>query len=736
MMEFDCELEKKSRFYIRYSDDFLILCKNAEQASDLRGYLCEMLQMLGLELHEEKSCFGIIKNGFDFLGYHFNEKGKQVPIKAEQHLQNSLEQLWLEMKSHPIEQKLEKGLELSRGWQQYYRGERRAAGILELTVTIYGMQKGGIEDYTEIKEQRKTVHNLYEEVTFYLSDLWNNRHMNDMRLYEYEDYFEWREKTELKEISQKEIIPELFACYAKLLAEENTDDYMELMQIYSDIGNYETARQITEKIEKIKSAESRVPKQRLGKGISVEQKMEQAIIVKDINRFMNCFVGREDIYSEELEVNGRRRFEMVSQPLSIQEVRAHLAGERTLATYVQRNNGTAHFLVFDVDISKKILLQHGIESEQFAGYHQKAAAVTKRIILSLQKMGMHGYIEESGYRGYHVWIFFEEWIAVRYINFFSDCILQIIQPEEDILIDVIPNKTHLRPGKPGQAIKLPYGFHSKTGRRSKLLGTDFLEALDIEEYLHNIVSHSLNELKRNINKASRLRIPDSKMQTIEIPEEQMKQYDSSVVAVLQNCNLMKYLYCKAHTTGYLTHGERLSVLYVFGHLGDEGQKFVHTIMEFTVNYQFHVTQRFIDRLPEKPISCTKLREQYKQITAEYGCSCIFRRSKNCYPSPVLHAIKQSREGEGNITIPSSKPMTKEREQKVREEINVAVTVQKKVKRILELKKQRRGLDKSIGKMEFELTEIFDAAGIDCMEIELGMLCRRSTESGKEWYIEI
>lgn len=81
-------------------------------------------------------------------------------------------------------------------------------------------------------------------------------------------------------------------------------------------------------------------------------------------------------------------------------------------------------------------------------------------------------------------------------------------------------------------------------------------------------------------------------------------------------------------------------------------------------------------------------------------------------------------------------MTKEREQKVREEINVAVTVQKKVKRILELKKQRRGLDKSIGKMEFELTEIFDAAGIDCMEIELGMLCRRSTESGKEWYIEI
>ena len=39
----------------------------------------------------------------------------------------------------------------------------------------------------------------------------------------------------------------------------------------------------------------------------------------------------------------------------------------------------------------------------------------------------------------------------------------------------------------------------------------------------------------------------------------------------------------------------------------------------------------------------KLREQYKLITAEYGCSCNFKRTKNCYPSPVLHAIKNSGE---------------------------------------------------------------------------------------------
>lgn len=60
---------------------------------------------------------------------------------------------------------------------------------------------------------------------------------------------------------------------------------------------------------------------------------------------------------------------------------------------------------------------------------------------------------------------------------------------------------------------------------------------------------------------------------------------------------------KAATTGYLSHFERLSVLYVFGHMGDEGKEFVHTVMGFTLNYQYSITQKFITKLPEKPVLC-------------------------------------------------------------------------------------------------------------------------------------
>lgn len=175
---------------------------------------------------------------------------------------------------------------------------------------------------------------------------------------------------------------------------------------------------------------------------------------------------------------------------------------------------------------------------------------------------------------------------------------------------------------------------------------------------------------------------------------------------------------------------------MFGHMGDEGKNFVHTVMKFTLNYQHHITEKFIHRLPEKPISCIKLRDQYKTLTVEYGCSCNFRRTSNCYPSPVLHGIKNADDNVGKITIPTSRTLSKTREKQVCEELNIPKKVQDMSSRILELKKQKRGIDKNIAKLEKEMEKIFDQADIDCMEIEMGLLVRRKTDQGYEWLVEL
>ncbi len=76
------------------------------------------------------------------------------------------------------------------------------------------------------------------------------------------------------------------------------------------------------------------------------------------------------------------------------------------------------------------------------------------------------------------------------------------------------------------------------------------------------------------------------------------------------------------------------------------------------------------------------------------------------------------------------------ERRVFEELNIGKRVQGITAKILEMKKQKRGIDKNIGKLEQELERIFDENGIDCIEVEFGMLVRRKKQQGYEWVVEI
>ena len=368
---------------------------------------------------------------------------------------------------------------------------------------------------------------------------------------------------------------------------------------------------------------------------------------------------------------------------------------------------------------------------------QKAAVQARKIQEELKRMGISGYIEESGYRGYHIWILFTEWISTRYINMLQDAIEgRLDAPPNDITIEFFPNKSKQKGGKAGQVIKLPYGYHVKTGRQSRFLHEDFQRVSEPGHFITHMGKYTNIAVKKILNKV----VPSGKVIVKEnIVDEDISDFgkiSESVELVLKRCNLMRYLCQKARTTGYLSHFERMSILYVFGHMGEEGADFVHKVMGFTLNYQYSVTERFISKLPAKPISCLKLRDQYQKVTAEYGCNCNFNRTKSCYPSPVLHAIKEGENLNSNITVPTSRTLTKEKETQIVEELNISKRVHGITGKILEMKKQRRGIDKNILKLEHELETIFDENGIDCIEVEFGLLVRRKRQQGYEWVVEI
>ena len=74
----------------------------------------------------------------------------------------------------------------------------------------------------------------------------------------------------------------------------------------------------------------------------------------------------------EVMQNGRLGYETVKQPLTAQQIKEHLSGKQTLATFIQRNNNTVKYMVFDIDITKKALAESNGNTALQAEYQQLA----------------------------------------------------------------------------------------------------------------------------------------------------------------------------------------------------------------------------------------------------------------------------------------------------------------------------------------------------------------------------
>lgn len=734
LMDFDWKMEKMTEGYFRYSDDIFVLAENKDK---LQMMLCQAkaeLERLGLNLNEKKSICVSLEEGADFLGYHFSNQGKAIPAKAEENLRERLELMWLTSANLTMKEKMEKALGMIGGWEQYFRERRLPASIIEYAALVYAAK--GKESYLEeLMDNRTKYVNIYKDIAMYLAEVWQEKNQLDLELLEYEQFYQiWSDGHSLL-VGNNGAISELVNFYRKEIIEENRTNAIELMQLYTDMGQYEKAKFWSDKKteEKEKAALLEMNALKEGSPLTVQ------FAPLSIERMMKLFIGREDLYCKEVLGKGNRRsFEMQAIPLSKQTVVEHLKGKETIGTYIQRANATVHYIVVDIDISKKVMLQYSRDSSEYQAYLEKAWNMANKILKAYHEFGLQGYVEYSGCRGYHVWLFFMEWIPVRYANMFCEVLEGKLGALEDgISLEFFPNKTRIKPGKFGQAIKLPYGIHTKTGEQSYFLDAKGKPMEELDSFLDSIATFSVSAIKKVLAAHTESKeIRENK--AVEVNLEEFGDILENISEILKKCNLMRYLCQKALKTSYLTHFERLSVLYVFGHMGESGQEFVHQIMSYTLNYQYNVTERFIKHIPAKPISCVKLREQYKMITAEYGCNCNFRQSKNCYPSPVLHAISHSSDLPEGITLPTSRTFTEAKAKKVIEEMNIHKKSQELATRILEFKKQKRGIDAAIRKVEKELEHIYDNAGIDSLEVEMGLLVRRKTENenGYEWLIEI
>lgn len=158
-------------------------------------------------------------------------------------------------------------------------------------------------------------------------------------------------------------------------------------------------------------------------------------------------IGNPEVYALQKKEGG---YTPVREPLTKAVLRAHRRGEMTVGTYIVHGD-QARTLVFDID------------SPSGAEQREMLAKVRK----VLDDMFLTYFVEYSGSKGYHVWVVAEEMMSAATLYQLG----RGVRNEAELpKLEVFPKQTTVK--DLGNLVKLPGGFHAKTGNANDLLDQD------------------------------------------------------------------------------------------------------------------------------------------------------------------------------------------------------------------------------------------------------------------------
>lgn len=115
----DWFLEQQGLRFVRYADDFVVLCRTRPEAEKALELIRKFLKEMDLEDSPEKTKIRHFSEGFDFLGFTFKNKSIQMRDKSKEKFQNSIRTITI--RSHNLDKKvIEKLNRVIRGTVNYF----------------------------------------------------------------------------------------------------------------------------------------------------------------------------------------------------------------------------------------------------------------------------------------------------------------------------------------------------------------------------------------------------------------------------------------------------------------------------------------------------------------------------------------------------------------------------------------------------------------------------------------
>ena len=119
----DKELAVNGYAFVRYADDFVVLCKKAHDCEKALAIVEDVVEnKLGLKLSPEKTSITSFRKGFDFLGFHFYYNGINIRDKAVEKFKDNIRNNTI--RSHNFDKEVINNLNrIIKGFANYFAAD-------------------------------------------------------------------------------------------------------------------------------------------------------------------------------------------------------------------------------------------------------------------------------------------------------------------------------------------------------------------------------------------------------------------------------------------------------------------------------------------------------------------------------------------------------------------------------------------------------------------------------------
>ena len=337
--------------------------------------------------------------------------------------------------------------------------------------------------------------------------------------------------------------------------------------------------------------------------------------------FLGLFSGREGVHARQwVSPTGESGYTPVQEPLTPKVVENHILGNHTVGVYPVRLDNTVNFIAFDLDLAK-FAVQRVITSQRawealMAKVHQTACGLLD--LAAAQELP--AYLEDSGFKGRHVWIFLESPLPAGVAKKCGDLLAaQLLPLPPEVTVEVFPKQATVKPGSLGNLIKLPLGLHRRTGKRALFLQPDGQPYEDQLALLGAISRVSKSQIYRVVQRLQAVGLASAPAvapppeeygdkPATALPSAPEHPYDldrdPQFQHLMARCPALKAVVDNLNRTLQVSRDETQVLIHTLGHL-EHGPEAVNALFQRCLNADPSLFLK--SRLRGNPMSCPKIR---------------------------------------------------------------------------------------------------------------------------------